>query len=453
MKNFFSLRDYQKKDIAQTHQRCQKKLKGFLKRLPELSWECQISILIPVCDESIKNLKRQILAFENQSLDCKKFELIYVINNQPSSTVKLRKIQQNNQQAINWLKKTKSRVIIGILDRSSVGLEIKNDNVGKARNFGLHAVTKRYLSQNRDGLIIQTDADTYPIDREYLKKIITTFTNKKIFGASGGLKMILDPETGNLKKRLFYIKNLQIFKNYFEWINLVTALHRKDLNPIMTPTRFSGAHMISRAVAAICAGGVPEVNRAEDTMFGKKLEKFSKSRGTEIFSGREKWFLQTTIRESSRTESSFEHIFENILKHNGRPLVKNPTGPIIHEFVKDMLLYLQKTKINQGNFSPFPNPVSLPSKQEFFELQKLKKKLGNKKSRDTLYKIYGDYRLSKKDSTLPNYFRKILQELYPPVPLTYTRLKKLKTLVYKDPKQKKYAKNAIKYFAQITLSK
>lgn len=210
--------------------------------------------------------------------------------------------------------------------------------------------------------------------------------------------------------------------------------------------------MISRAVAAICAGGVPEVSRAEDTIFGKNLEKYAKSRQTQIFPGRDVWFLQTAIRESTRTESSFGPIFENILKHNEQPLVKNPKAPILYEFITDILIYLQKNKIDKNNFSPFHEQTAfLLSDQVLLELKALKKRLINKKDGDVLYKTYKNFYQTKKNSSLPTFFRKIFYSIYPRVPLTNSALKKLKNLVYQNPKQKAFAENAIKYFTQIDL--
>ena len=294
-------------------------------QLPELAPACDISVCVPVCNETVERLRAQIAAFARQTFPRERFEIVYIVNNdRPNRTPQ--GVLRANRRAIRFLRGDHP-VTVRVIDCSSPGREIIGCNVGRARNIGLHAVTARYLAQKRDGIVIQTDADTLPRSARYLTEVWKDMKRGDVAAAAGGLAMVLDMDARTPAQRAFFRRHIGTLRHYSEWLHLVAALHATDLTPSVSSTWFSGAHTVVRAVAGVAAGGVPPAAQGEDVAFGERIKAYAARRRLRVLPRRDRWFLQTAIRESTRTGTSFGPIFDNIKKHRGHPMVRNPGGP------------------------------------------------------------------------------------------------------------------------------
>ncbi|MCA9384982.1 MAG: glycosyltransferase family 2 protein, partial [Candidatus Magasanikbacteria bacterium] len=155
------LTDYTKQDISKARKLCDLVLSENPVALPPLHPECLITILVPVYNESETRIKEQIQAFTKQRFAKHHFEIVFVVNN-PKIKITPLEVLDANTAVINFLESKRHAVPTQVLDRSSKNHELKKGNVGEARNYGIHVVTKRYIEQQRDGIIIQVDADTIP---------------------------------------------------------------------------------------------------------------------------------------------------------------------------------------------------------------------------------------------------------------------------------------------------
>lgn len=294
--------------------------------LPELAQTCDVSICVPVSDERVDRLRAQIAAFARQTFPRERFELVYVVNNdRPDGSSRRTRAIRANARILRFLRGTHP-VTVRVIDRSSPGREIPGCTVGHARNVGLHAVAARYLSQQRDGIVIQTDADTFPRSARYLAAVWEDMKRSGVAAAAGGLSMVLDMDAVQPAKRAYFRRHIRTLRDYSAWNHLVAALRAVDLTPRVSPTWFSGAHTVVRASVGVAAGGIPHEARGEDVVFGERIKTYARRCGLRVLPRRDRWLLETAIRESTRTGASFGPIFSNIAAHRGRPLVRNPEG-------------------------------------------------------------------------------------------------------------------------------
>lgn len=441
---------YSKTDLNKARRKCETVL-GKLPELPELGAACEISVLIPVYNESIKRIDRQISTFSRQRFGKKKYELVYVVNNpRPDGSTARAKAIRQNAKTIKHLKRVR-RLSVRVIDLSSDGKTLKDSNVGKARNVGLHVVALRYLNQERDGIVIHTDADTLPKRSDYLRQVYKEVSDPKCFGAAGGVEFILDIDSLNKGDRDYFRKHIQTFRNFTEWHILVNALRKKTLPKVVaSPTRFFGAHMISMAIAGVLAGGIPGIGRAEDALFGQKLERLAEKYGARILPRWDEWIMRTAFRESRRTGASFGPVFDNIRKHKGKPVVRDPDAPhYYHDYLPKFLLSLRKTEGKKSAISEF---FGLPFDEASDDAQRAIMRLASRiparssaRQRLQLYDAMKD-RHSKSRPDLVFYAK--YKKEFPLTRLTPDRLKALRKEVYKDPARKAFAEEAVKAFAQ-----
>lgn len=444
------LADYTKNDIKKA-ERLLKEQRKNIEPLPELESTCVISILIPVYDESLTRLKTQIRFFNLQRLDKSLYEIVYIVNNPPSTKTNI-SILKKNARAIRYLKKIASKNI-HLIDRSSVNHELVFGNVGEARNIGLHSISKRYFEQKRDGIIIHTDADTFPEDVRYLEKVKEAFEKPRVYGAAGGTKFILSLDNDTKNNRDFFEANLPLLHKYMRWNFLLSALNSSDAKLKFEPTTFSGAHMISRAIASVCVGGIKQVNRGEDYLFGEALLRFAKNHHGQIYEMRDKWIFTTSLRESNRSGTSFGPIFRHIKATNGRPMVRAITTPFFPIFAKDLIAKIAKLPMQQQeiNSRHFFNIKLKISENELLALKELQLHLQKVKNTSKYYDIYEKIRAEDPHTILHKLFNKVYKITYPKVRLDDKALSSLQKQVFSNPNKKAYALNAIKYYGTFHL--
>ena len=402
MPTFLGMKNYPVSDIKIARNRCAKVLTTYKYPLPPLHEECIMSIVIPVYDESTTRLRDQLRSINAQTVNATQCEIVYIVNNGDRATTP-KPVLAANDKALAFLKKAKSRIPLIVLDYTSKGHELEVGNVGNARNTAIHLVAQRYLNQNRDGILFQTDADTLLTSNRLLSSMIADYKKYGCIGASGGVRFVLSMDSRKKQDQLFYKRHLRDFNMFAQWGYLIKALHNRKLAPPVTPTRFSGANMSSLVIAAVCAGGVPKLHRGVDLYFGEKLELYAKKRNALILPRRDKWIVQTSFRESTRTGSSFGGAFSYMRHHNGRPLVTPMTTPAFHTFLKRQLAK-KKPPLKKKDMARFEAEM-----QEEY------------------------------------------QKRYPKVPISHASFKALKEKIYKDVKRRAYAENAIKYFATFHL--
>ena len=454
MSKSLTLADYPKADISKARRQCDRILKEGSSALPPLNPDCVITILVPVYDESVTRIKEQITAFAKQRFTKNHAEMVFIVNN-PSIKTTSPSVLKNNAAVINHLKRKNKTMTVHVIDRSSKSHELKLGNVGEARNFGIHVVAKRYLDQQRDGIIIQLDADTIPPNSNYLKTVWHDFNKEKAFGAAGGVKFVLSLDSQKTKERAFYKKHLSTIRDFIHWNFYLAALQSpsESLGIRVQPTTFSGAHMISRAVAAICAGGIRPIGVAEDVFFGRAITEYAEKNNAVVLAKRDTWIVKTSLRESARTGSSFAPIFENIRKHGAHPLVRSADSPHYLIFLKLELEKLHKAKLHQKHLSTeFLGHKITISKEESRALTTFWEKMKKAKSDEKRMAIYEEVRQSSRNAIVHKFYNRLYRQEYPQVPLTKAALQKLKAAVNKDPSRKAHVENKIKYFATFHLN-
>ncbi|MCX6779032.1 MAG: hypothetical protein NTU97_02265, partial [Candidatus Magasanikbacteria bacterium] len=190
------------------------------------------------------------------------------------------------------------------------GNEIVGCNVGKARNRGVAESSVRFQELGRNGILIQTDADTWFEDEQFLSKVKTMLgSDPEVIGVAGGLNLEWDPETKDPKERAVLRKKVdrlllrETTKRLVEFFSAPNKYGR---------TSFMGADMISRSFESAVIGGVPKIKGGEDGAFGSRLESYGRRKGKIVVGAKHELFVTTSFRESDRTGSSLKKIFDSI---------------------------------------------------------------------------------------------------------------------------------------------
>ena len=420
------------------------------RQLGPLSPHCQMSIVIPVFSERVDRLKRQIESLRKQKGFLEHFEVIYIVNNDISDgSRKWKESFRRNQEAIAFLRKDHG-ISLHVIDRSSLGKEIKNCSVGKARNIGIAEASVRYFEQNKDGILFQSDADVRLSCIRHLQRIRNAFLkNPRIFGISGGV--IYEFSTDNFemipqsKQRDFY-RSLVL---HFRWHALVYILRSDTLTLPKEATQFSGAHMISRAWASACVEGVPDLPKGEDIAFGENLEKFALHKHGLILPMREKWYVRTALRESSRTAASFGMIFDRILEE-GDLYAPSPDAPFFKDFAKKVLGEVVRIKDVSG-LRAFLHDEERPFAFSDDDLCAFLKIAHGHRTNDRRFNAYEMWR--RRDE---NKHKRVLGHLYniryPRQRITYSCYLQLRAKVIKDKKKKEYLKYFTKHYHNFRFS-
>jgi len=276
--------------------------------------KCEFSIVVPVYGENIERLKKQIDSIKNQSTDPDKYEIIYIVNNDvPTDNQAGQTIVEQNQKLINLLSADYKDLPIFIIDKSSTGHEIPGCNVGKARNRGVAEASIRFYENGKDGLIIQTDADTYFEDRNYLKKIQGALEKSPdVIGVAGGLIFEFDPDTANVEEKQRMERKIDIFIKQKKLKIMEKFLKKGEVYSPLRDATFSGANMISKSLESAIIGGLTDVASGEDPRFGNDLAKYAEHNHGRVIGMKDELKVVTALRDSDRTPSSFKKAFDQI---------------------------------------------------------------------------------------------------------------------------------------------
>lgn len=274
---------------------------------------CEFAIVVPIYNESPERILKQVASIRDQkNISRSQFEVIYIVNNNlPTEDKKSTAIRQANQQIIETLNGVQDLNIF-VIDKSSPGNEIENCNVGKARNRGVSEASLRFYENGKNGILIQTDADTYFKDKNYLSKLRRIIVeNPDVIGVAGGLEFEFKPDTDNKEEIVKLQEKVAKLVLEKKWKSLIRFLkYPQYSNP--ADTKFSGANMISRSRESAIIGGLVDAELGEDLHFGCDLEAYSERRGKRVIGAKDELIVVTALRESDRTASSLKNTFNRI---------------------------------------------------------------------------------------------------------------------------------------------
>jgi glycosyltransferase involved in cell wall biosynthesis len=315
------------------------RLEGEERILVSQSPNCKFCIVVPVHGEQIVRVQKQLDSLQKQTVDSSQFEVIYVVNNDVvSNNTEKEEVFRLNKKAIDFIRSVVNFPVF-VMDKSSTGHEISGCNVGKARNRGVAEASKRFYENGKNGILIQTDADAYFEDPDYLKKVLAAFEEVPgTIGVAGGLVFELDPDTQDSEKRVELEEKMERFILIKKWDVLNRFLDKGErYSPFQNDT-FSGANMISKSFETAVIGGLVDEASGEDPKFGRDLKDYAEQNQGKVIGMKEELKVVTALRDSDRTPSSFKKVFDQIdlskpLEVNGQII----TPEIIAEYEKRVL--------------------------------------------------------------------------------------------------------------------
>lgn len=315
---------------------------------------CGFCIVVPVYNEKLERIMKQIDSLRAQEgVPQESFEVIYIVNNgNLDASEQSVQIRSNNQAVINLIRNL-SEPNIFVVDKSSLGHEISDCNVGRARNRGVAEASRRFFENNKNGVIVQTDADTYFEDKEYFQKLSIATRDDSVVGIAGGIIFEFSPDTDDQDKIRVLKEKVKRFVLLKKW----DILKRFVLNPNNVPATandtFSGAHMISRSFESAVIGGLADLSKGEDPKFGNDLKKYAEANNKTVVGMKSALKVVTALRESNRTPSGFWKSFEE-MDINQPTFVRDPFKlnlgkPAKVELTEQSYLELEQKVLNMPN--------------------------------------------------------------------------------------------------------
>ena len=275
--------------------------------------ECIFSIVVPVYNEDVGRIKKQTESLRAQTVGLNTFEVIYVVNNaviiEGSDQAEILK---HNKEVIDFIR-TITDMPVYVIDKSTEGNEIPDCNVGKARNRGVAEASIRFYEAGKNGILVQTDADSYFEDPDYLKKVQSAFEKSPdAIGIAGGLIFEFDPDTNHPERRAELEEKMErlILMKKFDILNKFIT-RGKTYSPFKSNI-FSGANMISKSFETAVIGGLVDKPAGEDPKLSEDLIEFGKQNNKMVLGMKDELKVVTALRDSDRTPSSFKKIFDAI---------------------------------------------------------------------------------------------------------------------------------------------
>lgn len=412
---------------------------------------CEFAIVIPVHNENPERILKQIESLRNQGIESSTFEVIYIVNNDtPDGSNKSREIVEANQAVIETLKNIQGLNIF-VIDKSSDGNTISDCNVGKARNRGIAEASFRFHENQKNGILIQSDADCYFEDPNYLEKVKNIVKqNPDAIGIAGGLIFEFDPDTKNPEEIEILKQKLEKFTLLREWGFMSRFLRDSETPLLFQGNTFSGAHMLSKSFETAVLGGLEDTAIAEDVNFGESLKAYAAGRGQAVLGKREELLVVTALRESDRTGASFKKYFDEIDLE--KPLIgHNPLAPYISEI---RLQILDKIKINIHNPIGIREALSDPSGNLLCSeagLDELITHLRDREGLDITDPFFSEWRQKYFGESDP--IQDMYDKLYPEIPITQEALMILESQVLQHPNGQKFIENMRTNLTRVRIKK
>ncbi len=315
---------------------------------------CKFCIVVPVYNERLDRITRQIDSLRSQKgVNTDSFEVIYVVNNGVlGEDEKAEVVKRNNQAVLHFLSEIEDENIF-VIDKSSPGNEIADCNVGRARNRGVAEASRRFFENNKNGIIVQTDADTYFEDEEYLLNLGVATQDDSVIGIAGGIQFEFSPDTEDLDKIRILKEKVKRFVLLKKWDILKRFVLKPNNVPSTANDTFSGAHMISRSFESAVIGGLADLPKGEDPKFGNDLKKYAESNSKKVVGLKSELKVVTALRESNRTPSGFWKHFEEIDVNQptwvGDPFQINLGKPVKVELTEEAYQELELKVLDMPN--------------------------------------------------------------------------------------------------------
>jgi len=277
--------------------------------------DCKFAVIIPVYNEKKERVLDQIDSLRRQQgIGRELFEVIYVVNNPPvGNAAGYSEVLRRNAIVMGELSRIRDLNVF-VIDKSSMGNEIEGCNVGKARNRGTAEACLRFFENNKNGVLIHTDADSVFDDVFYFKKLTSLLEeDSAIVGCAGSLVWKFDPDGGDAEIKNELYKKTRYLMLRSKWHVLSSFLNgAKRMTNGSYKIQFYGGHMISKSYAAAVIGGFFDGNALEDELFGLELVQYGLDRGLKVIYTGHRLHLVTALRESTRTEGSIGRLYDEI---------------------------------------------------------------------------------------------------------------------------------------------
>jgi hypothetical protein len=206
--------------------------------------------------------------------------------------------------------------VIHVIDKSSPGNAIEGCNLGKARNRGAAEAGVRFYEQKRNGVLLQTDADTWFEDPNHLARVLEYMDqDEELIAMAGGYvyEWDLDEESGT--DQIQARKNIELANQLKQFNRLMTFLQSQLDSSNDVRLRFSGCHMISRSLETAMVEGLADTSELEDVHFGSAINKFAQRHGMKVANKQTELRLVTALRASDRTDGFFTKVFSRLSRH------------------------------------------------------------------------------------------------------------------------------------------
>jgi len=414
---------------------------------------CKFTVVVPVCRERPDRLLKQIDSFKSQEdIDPTQFEIIYIVNNDiDDGGDRFKETLASNQEIIELLRRDHG-LNIHVIDKSSTGKEIHGCNVGRARNRGVAEASLRFHENDRNGILIQTDADTYFEDRYYFSRLMKmTDDDPDIIGIAGGLIFEWDPDTQNPEEQEMLQKKLEFMLLERLWSFMARFIRDPEDRLMYTEDSFSGANMISRSFETAVIGGLIDTNEGEDPQFGLDLKNYAVGRGQKVIGKKKELVVVTALRESDRTASSYKKTFDRI-DPDRTPMVPDLLTMDISSFRDD---FKKKFKLVFNNREGLRNLMTAPDGTMVMDEAAQAELLAYTSSKqeldfsDPFYQAFAEKHF-KGENADPT--RHLYDLTYPPVPLTKKEAKRIVDYVEKMEGGKKYIARFEKLFQTMRIA-
>lgn len=365
---------------------------------------CKVAVVVPVYSEEPGRVLRQLESIlDQQNVDHRSLEIIYVVNNGPppadrGERERYESAFSQNQAVLNlpiWLNReaahgeteqldTKQEELcnrirkelrVFVIDKSSPGHEIPDCNVGKARNRGLAEASYRFYRRGENGIIVQSDADTTFENPAYFASVLREFEDENLIGLGGGVEVIIDPDRRDdlLEETRSKVINQIIRLRQYKHLTDFIKYGEKAFN---LSSSFSGANMVSRSYESAVVGGFIDASMGEDPAFGRALGEYAELHGQKVETPKdnEELSVRTALRLSDRTGASIGTQEGGSLEEIMSKKVMKPGAPSLEDFrtrLKDVLLQADNETGELDGFFKDANGNLLIDKQEIAKLREL----------------------------------------------------------------------------------
>lgn len=306
------------------------RLKGVTLIETPMNTQCRICVVLPVYNEPVHRVVNLLVSLARQrGVDLSAVEVICVVNRGPDDGSKAwKKAEQFNQLVLDlpvWANRSSFgghlRFPLDVLDVSAevrttiaaYAVEMQTSGsgiVGEVLNRGLAEATVRFDRIEKNGIVIFFAADNVIDDPDYLAKALTLFQrNPKLVVASGGVRLLFDPDTRDEKERMEIGELVERFLRRKK----VAILHRfiQGLEiGLMEDDAFLGSDMLARSSDAAAWNGFPDWKRNVDSAFGYAARRYADEEGKEVRNVKQLLSITSALRDSDRTGNSLKGLLE-----------------------------------------------------------------------------------------------------------------------------------------------